>query len=221
MTGLALRWAPALIFTLGAGLVHGLAPQKDLPLRQPLDAVVPSVIDGMRGMDQEVSEAEANVVGFDDYLLRVYEPAEESLAGTEEKEAWVSTYVGYYESQTQGKTIHSPKNCLPGGGWEPLRSAVADVSLEDGTVHQVNRYVLQRDDDQSLVLYWYQGRGRVASNEYIVKLDLLKDAAIRRRTDEALVRIVVPVTTSEDAAFQQAHSFARTLIPALDRALPL
>lgn len=220
MTGLALRWAPALVFSLGAGLVHGLAPQKDLPLRQPLDVVVPRVIDGMQATDQEVSEAEATVVGFDDYLLRIYEPAADP-AGGGESQAWVSAYVGYYESQTQGKTIHSPKNCLPGGGWEPLRSAVADVSLEDGTVHQVNRYVLQRNSEQSLVLYWYQGRGRVASNEYIVKLDLLKDAAIKRRTDEALVRIVVPVTSSEDAAFQQAQSFARTLIPALDRALPL
>jgi len=220
MTALALRWAPALIFSLGAGLVHGLAPQKDLPLRQPLEAVVPQVIDGLQAKDQEVSEAEATVVGFDDYLLRIYEPTGIEDEGAESP-AWVSTYVGYYESQTQGKTIHSPKNCLPGGGWEPLRSAVADVTLGNGTVHQVNRYVLQRDDEQSLVLYWYQGRGRVASNEYIVKLDLLKDAAIKRRTDEALVRIVVPVTSSEDAAFQQAQRFARTLIPALDRALPL
>lgn len=218
MTGLVLKWAPALVFSLGAGLVHGLAPQKELPLRAPLEEVVPSFIDGMEGIPQEVSKAEAVVVGFDDYLLRTY-----AAPGSEmgDSGVWVSTYVGYYESQTQGRTIHSPKNCLPGGGWEPLRSTTAEVEIQDGSVHQVNRYILQREEEQALVLYWYQGRGRVAHNEYIVKLDLLKDAALKRRTDEALVRIVVPVTTSEDAAFEQAQSFARTLIPALDRALPL
>lgn len=220
MTAVVLRWAPALIFALGAGLVNGLAPQKELSLRAPLDSVVPLAIDGMEARDQEVSEAEATVVGFDDYLLRVYMPAEDE-SGNPGGEEWVSTYVGYYESQTQGRTIHSPKNCLPGGGWEPLRSTVAEIAVPGDAVHRVNRYVLQRDADQALVLYWYQGRGRVAHNEYLVKLDLLKDAAIRRRTDEALVRIVVPVTTSEEEAFRQARTFAETLIPALDRALPL
>ncbi|MFO8175891.1 MAG: EpsI family protein [Longimicrobiales bacterium] len=220
MTATVLRWAPALVFALGVGLVHGLAPQKELPLRAPLDSVVPRVIGGMEARDQEVSEAEATVVGFDDYLLRVYMPAEDE-SDNPGGEAWVSTYVGYYESQTQGRTIHSPKNCLPGGGWEPLRSTVAEIAVPGDAVHRVNRYVLQRDADRALVLYWYQGRGRVAHNEYFVKLDLLKDAAIQRRTDEALVRIVVPVTTSEDEAFQQARTFAETLIPALDRALPL
>lgn len=220
MTALVLRWAPALVFSLGAGLVHGLAPQKELTLRMPLDEVVPRVIEGLEATDQEVSEAEAAVVGFDDYLLRTYMPPA-AEGEVQDSAKWVSAYVGFYENQTQGRTIHSPKNCLPGGGWEPLRSTVAEVNLPGGAVHQVNRYILQREEARALVLYWYQGRGRVAHNEYIVKLDLLKDAAIKRRSDEALVRIVVPVDDSEDAAFQQAQSFARTLIPALDRALPL
>jgi EpsI family protein len=215
MTVLALRWAPALVFLVGTGLVHGLTPQENMPLRAPLGDVIPRVIQGLEGVDQEISEAEATVAGFDDYLLRVY-----SVPG-DEGAAWVSAYVGYYENQTQGSTIHSPKNCLPGSGWEPLQSTVAIVDIGGGETSEVNRYILQREEEQSLVLYWYQGRGRVAHNEYIVKLDLLRDAALKRRTDEALVRIVVPVVESEDAAFEKAQSFARILIPALNGALPL
>jgi EpsI family protein len=80
--------------------------------------------------------------------------------------------------------------------------------------------MLKRDTEQALVLYWYQGRGRVEGNEYQVKLALLLDAALRRRTDEALVRIVVPVSGSEEEAFQMARALAGLVIPDLERALP-
>lgn len=212
MIGL-LRWAPAAVLGVGAALVHGVAPQRAIPLERPLDEVVPAVIDGHGFEPIEVSEAEAQVAGFSDYLLRSYE-----LEGDEA--SWATVYVGYYESQTQGRTIHSPKNCLPGSGWEPLQSTTATVSVPGGADYEVNRYILQRDDERALVLYWYQGRGRVAHDEYMVKLDLLRDAAIRRRSDEALVRVVVPVTDTEEEAFQKARSFAATLIPSVERALP-
>jgi EpsI family protein len=85
----------------------------------------------------------------------------------------------------------------------------------------VNRYILQNGAARALVLYWYQGRGRIAHNEYLVKWDLLRDAALKRRTDEALVRIVVPITSSEADSFSMAQEIAAGIKPALDRALPL
>jgi EpsI family protein len=212
MTAL-IRWAPAALLSLGAVLVHGLGPQRALELRMPLGEVVPASVVDMAGQDLQVSDAEARVAGFSDYLFRVYgEPGSEAR--------WVSLYVGYYESQMQGKSIHSPKNCLPGSGWEPLAASVAAIPVPGGQV-EVNRYVLQRDEERALVLYWYQGRGRVAHDEYMVKWDLLRDAALHQRSDEALVRIVVPFETTEEAAFERARAVASTVIPQLDRALPL
>jgi len=130
-----------------------------------------------------------------------------------------SIYVGYYDQQTQGHSIHSPKNCLPGAGWEPLASEPEQVATAAGPV-TVNRYLLQNKTQQAVVFYWYQGRGRVAWNEYLVKWDMLKDAALRRRSDEALVRIVVPVRGSVDSAAATAARVAATLVPALGNALP-
>ena len=130
-----------------------------------------------------------------------------------------TVYGGYYDSQTQGRTIHSPKNCLPGSGWEALESEMATVETPNGPV-SVNRYLLQNEDVRALVLYWYQGRGRVQANEYLVKWDLLRDAVLRQRSDEALVRIVVPLSGSEEDSFRLARSVAETLVPALDQALP-
>ena len=102
-----------------------------------------------------------------------------------------TTYVGYYDKQVQGKTIHSPKNCLPGAGWEILNtSSIALPGAEK--LGQVNRVLLANKGTRALVYYWYQGRGRIESNEYKVKWNLLRDAALFGRTEEALVRIVVP-----------------------------
>lgn len=214
MTAL-LRWMPAIVMGLGATLVYGLVvPQRDMPLGVSLASVVPASFEDYVGTDQEISEAEASVAAFNEAVMRVYSPADSA------SNDWVSLYVGYYESQTQGRTIHSPKNCLPGGGWEPLASQVAQVETADGSTYDVNRYILQRDDERALVLYWYQGRGRVESNEYRVKFDLLRDAALKGRTDEALARIVVPITGSEEVAFKKAVDLAELVIPVLNTALP-
>ena len=217
MSTLAVRWAPALILWVGVALTSGVRSQRAMELRRPLGETVPTEIAGATGTEQEVSAEEARVAGFTDYLLRTYIASPED-AGTEEYA--FSVYVGFYDSQTQGKTIHSPKNCLPGGGWEALQSSVATVAVANDRRETVNRYLLQRQQEQALVLYWYQGRGRVAHNEYTVKWDLLRDAALHRRSDEALVRIVVPIEESEEEAFERARTVAADLIPAVDQALP-
>jgi hypothetical protein len=87
-----------------------------------------------------------------------------------------------------------------------------------------------------MVYYWYQGRGRVEANEYRVKWNLLRDAAMHGRTEEALVRIVVPILVPQGengradtpamlAVRAQADSMAsqmtRQLVPQVDAALPV
>jgi len=213
-TTMALRWAPPAILGLGALLTVGIDLQREMPLRAPLHTAVPTEIRGFTGRDVAVSEAEQRVAGMDEYLLRIYAPT-----GAAEEATAFSVYVGYYKSQMQGRTIHSPKNCLPGSGWEALASTTAVIPTAEGDV-RVNRYIIQNRTQRALVLYWYQGRGRVESNEYAVKWDLLRDAALHGRTEEALVRIVVPITTSEAEAYELAADVAATLVPAVSAALP-
>ncbi len=208
------RWVPAAILILGAVLATwGVRAQRALPLRAPLAATVPSEIEGRVGHDAALSEAEARAVAVTSYLVRNYSAPGDSAA------AGFSLYVGYYDQQAQGRTIHSPKNCLPGSGWEPLASSPETLTTAAGPV-TVNRYLIQKGQERALVLYWYQGRGRVAWNEYLVKWDLLRDAALKRRSDEALVRIVVPVTDSQAGASRVAAAAAQRVIPALWAALP-
>jgi EpsI family protein len=213
------RWWPVPVLLLGVLLVTGtVKPQRAIPLRASLDESIPLVLAGWHGHDIEISEAEQRVAGMSSFVLRYYTPEREPetarMGGRD-----FSVYVGYYDQQYQGKTIHSPKNCLPGGGWEPLTSSRERIETPLGVI-PVSRYLIGNGRAKSVVLYWYQGRGRVQANEYVVKWDLLRDQALHGRSDEALVRVIVPVTTSEEAAYQQAVRVARELVIGVDRALP-
>jgi EpsI family protein len=204
-------WAPATVLAAGAVLVAAGSQQRSMPLRAPLAETIPARVGAWTGRDRVIGAEERRVAGMDDYLMRSY--------GAGGAPAAFSLYVGYYRSQAQGRSIHSPKNCLPGAGWEALTTGTMRIATAAGAV-DVNRALLQNDGHRALVLYWYQGRGRVTADEYAVKWNLLRDAALRRRTEEALVRVIVPVDGSEARAQEVAVAAAQAAVPAVARALP-
>lgn len=207
------RFLPALVLFVGVLFIWGVRDQRAVPLAGSLSTVLSSV-DSFRVRDQKVSDEERRVAGMTDYVARAYWRDTNSLAFT--------TYVGYYDRQTQGKSIHSPRNCLPGAGWDILRAGSTTVVAADGP-HVVNRYLLKNGPTQAVVYYWYQGRGRVVASEYAVKLNLLRDAAFEGHTEEALVRLVVivpPTDTTERAADALATRIAPRLMNEVQRILP-
>jgi EpsI family protein len=179
-------YLPAALLAIGVFFVFQTRSQMAMPLAQPLSTVLQGLEGQYLVQHQKVSDEERRVAGMSDYTARIYRHADSTVAFT--------TLVSYYEKQAQGKTIHSPRNCLPGAGWEILNGAPR-VVYSGGTAYRVNRFVLKNGAATSVAYYWYQGRGRVASNEYVVKWNLLRDAALVGHTEEALVRIVVPVVT--------------------------
>jgi EpsI family protein len=177
--------------------------------REPL-AALPHVIDNWRGREATpLADDVVALLGVDDYIHRVYL----SDAGVP-----VGLYAGYYGSQRQGDTIHSPQNCLPGAGWRPVSSTTIHLN-SDGRRVPVNQYIIQKGIDQQVVLYWYQGRGRVVANEYANKALLMWDAATLQRTNGGLVRVMSPIVPGRDAAADVA-AFATALLPRLQRVMP-
>jgi EpsI family protein len=218
MSGQIMKWAPVALMVMGGLLLTFVQTQELMELRKPLASALPADIGELPGTDTAIQDWEVEVAGVSDYALRLY--GSETDTTKVDGVRWASIYLGYYDHQTQGKSIHSPKNCLPGAGWEALTSG-PETLASGADAFTVNRYVLQNGDARALVLYWYQGRGRVAHDEYLVKWDLLRDAATMRRTEETLVRIVVAIDESEEASFDFARRVAEDLKPALDLALPL
>lgn len=207
----ARAWLPTGILGVGCLITLFIDRQQVMPLAAPL-STLPAELAGFHGVDRVIPENEQQAAGMSAYSFRTY-GADSAIVFT--------TYVGYYDHQTQGKTIHSPKNCLPGSGWEALAQSETTVATPRGP-ETVNRYLLQNGQQRALVYYWYQGRGRVAANEYQVKWELLRDSAIRGRSEEALVRIVVPLTPERDeqAAAALASRVASQLIPSVYQVLP-
>jgi EpsI family protein len=178
--------------------------------RTPL-AALPWTIDGWQGRDATpFADDVVAALGVDDYINRHY---------VRDAHSPVSLYVGYYASQRQGDTIHSPQNCLPGAGWQPVSYERLTLNA-GGTNIEVNRYLIQKGMDRQAVLYWYQGRGRVVANEYANKAWLMMDAARLRRTDGALVRLITPVVDTPSTAFEELSAFTSAIFPRLAAHLP-
>lgn len=196
----------------GNAAVRLLPTGRPVPLRQSLDRF-PTRIGEWTGQNLEaLSEREKRVLGADDYLLRVYE----------REHVHVALFIAYYRSQQSGDALHSPKNCLPGAGWEPIASEETQIPKADGGGSlTVNHYVVQKDGIQQDVLYWYQAAGRTFPSEYFGKVFLVWNAFVRNRTDGALVRLAVlrsSATPSADLA--AAAEFAGKLDVFLAEYLP-
>ncbi len=207
------RFAPAALLGVGCLLISGARTQQQVAPRLPLSTIRVDV-PGYVARDTTVDEAERKVAGMSHYLSRLYQRGPD--------DAGFGVYVGYYDMQVQGKSIHSPKNCLPGAGWEPLSAGVRSIAIPGHDSAHVNRFLLDNKGSQALVYYWYEGRGRIEPSEYRVKWNLIRDAAQYGRTEEALVRIVVPIDTRKlvagarpdyTAADRLAATIAAQLVP--------
>jgi EpsI family protein len=130
-------------------------------------------------------------------------------------------FVAWFRSQREGTgQPHSPKVCLPAAGWTPAMTGEVTLGGAAGAI-AVNRYVVVNRGQRIVVLYWYQGPRRVTAGEWESKLWLVADALRYRRTDTALVRVVVQAATGGDQeATAIAIRFAQSVYPLLRETLP-
>jgi EpsI family protein len=185
------------------------------PLRRPL-AELPRVFGGWQGGNDSLFPPNiVQVLGVDEYLNRNY-----AVAG----QPAVSLYVGYYRSQRHGDTMHSPMNCLPGSGWQPAERSRLPIDVASRAEPIViNRLLVQKGLEQAVVLYWYQGLGRIVASEYASKFYLVYDAMRLNRSDGAMVRVTTEVLPQEPgtrAADRRAIEFVQAVFPHLDAHLP-
>ena len=164
------------------------------------------------GPDARFDAATMAVLRADDYVSRDYAASDGNTA---------SLYVGYYLTQRTGATYHSPLNCLPGSGWELGEASTVEVSPGDGArAFTANRYVIEHGNERQVMLYWYQGRGRAVASEYWDKVYTVLDSIRLRRSDGAMVRVLVPVRSTEERALEAATQFAAQIAPNLAPYVP-
>jgi EpsI family protein len=164
------------------------------------------------GPDARFDAATEAVLRADDYVTRDYTLAGGGIA---------SLYIGYYSTQRAGATYHSPLNCLPGSGWTLTDPATVEIKPADGgPSFEANRYILQNGTTRQLLVYWYQGRGRAVASEYWDKVYTVMDSVRRRRSDGSMVRVLIPVASSDEEALAKAVAFSAQIAPNLSAYIP-
>ncbi len=188
---------------------HSFRPKNAAAPHWPLREF-PSDIGTSHSEDRPFETQVVRAVGADDYINRVYLGS--ALP--------IELYVGYYKDQRSGERIHSPKNCLPGSGWEPVHASRVEIGSESGVPVVVNEYLVAQGSRRNMVLYWYQSRGQVIASEYMARFLLIADGLKNRPTDGALVRIWTTAADGEVSAQARAVDFARRVYPQIENFLP-
>jgi EpsI family protein len=160
-------------------------------------------------------------LGVTDYLMCTYK--DEDAAAE-----FVGVYLGYHERQVREgakssaeSSIHPPRHCLPGSGWDIIHSEVTTIDLPGAPAADVNRLIIAKGDARQIVYYWYQERGRIIASDYFKIVYLFWDRATRARSDGALVRFTIPVERGdEDAADAAFRSLASELLPVIPEYIP-
>jgi EpsI family protein len=209
----SVRVAVSAVFLLGAFFaLHFRSVGETGPLRKSFDSF-PEVLGGWRGRDDTVFDQDTvQMLKMSDYLLRRY--VDESGRST-----WL--YLAYWQSRRRGNDIHSPKNCLPGGGWDPVETTRLTIPVKGAPAPiTVNRYLIQKDRQMQVVIYWFQAQGKVVAGELDAKIEMMRSAIFRNRTDGALVRISSPVYGTIPETTEALVRYVQTLYPVLPDYLP-
>jgi EpsI family protein len=181
--------------------------------RTPLGSF-PHSFNGWTGIDIPMAQDVLDVLGPGDFLLRNYhDPV---------RRTQLSLFIAYFPSQRAGDTIHSPKNCLPGAGWAPVRSDRIMMNVPGHAPFSANRYVIAKGQEQQLVLYWYWAHDRAVASEYAAKFYLVTDSIRLRRSDGSLIRLSTTLGPNQDVESAQKVlvSFASSVMSQINTYVP-
>ena len=189
-----------------------LSRVEEVPPIKPL-ATFPKQIGNWKGIESRFDQKVYDVLGVDDSFLCDYFAPDGSQ---------VNLYIGFYRSQREGELIHSPKHCMPGGGWNIVLTQLEEIAVpgKNPGKEKVIKLLLQKGKDRQVVLYWFQARGRYVSSEYMQKIYLVWDSIFKNRTDESFIRLISPVTVNEAQTLEYMKGFTQELIPLLKEYLP-
>jgi EpsI family protein len=184
-----------------------------IPPSQPLQSF-PHVLQRWTSTDIPLDKEVLDILGPGDFLLRYYRDPISNFD--------VDLFIAYFPSQRSGDTIHSPKHCLPGAGWAPVRSDRITINIPGQAAFPANRYLIAKGEDQQLVLYWYWAHDRAVASEYAAKFFLVTDSIRMHRSDGSLIRITSRMAPNEsiDSAQQRLLSFAGIIVPLIPDYVP-
>jgi len=193
-------------------LLHLRSSSEAVPIRKSLDSF-PNTVGQWQAREGVLLDLDTlNVLRPKDYLMR----RDQDPSGRS-----IFLFIAYWDSQRKGAQPHSPKNCLPGAGWEPLEASMVTIPLPAPLAPiTVNRYLIQKDRDQQIVFYWYQSQGKAIAGEVAARVQMVRGSILRHRTDGALVRVSSAVYGSVQDTSDRLERYIQFMYPLLSEYLP-
>ncbi len=201
--------ASSLMLLTATYLNFGISSKDVAPLK-PL-STFPTKIGQWKGQVGHFEKKVYDILGVDDSFLCNYRGKDGRV---------INLYIGYYKSQREGELIHSPKNCMPGAGWNIVDSSLIEIYVPGKGPQKVIKLVLTKGKERQIMLYWFQSRGRIIASEYWQKIYLVIDSITKHRTDGSFVRLISPVYKDDRETLSFMKDFAKKLFPILNKFLP-
>lgn len=200
----------ACVLILCAGAFIHFHSDLSVPLSRPLDEFPTRV--GRWDMVHEwrFGSAILETLRATGYISRLYR---------DDRGREVELYLGYHDGGPDAGPVHSPRNCLPGGGWLKRVDKTVPVAL-DGRKMKAVLAAYDKDDKTVTMLYWFQVCGKVVTNEYALKLGEILGSMTSRRRDSAFVRLSTEISDKDGTAEEALHDFAETFYPEIEKFLP-
>lgn len=203
------------VLILEACAYYAIASRSELVPPVPPLSTFPFNSSGWQCIREDQIEKDVlDLLKADDTLSRVYvSPSKKEVA---------TLFIAFFKTQRYGQAPHSPKNCLPGAGWDEVESGTIPVTVPEWNGPIVaNRYVVAKGTDKDVVIYWYQSHNRVVANEYAARGWLVLDSIRYRRSDTSIVRVTTRIENSDlEGATQVDMQFIRAVFPDVLKHLP-
>jgi EpsI family protein len=201
-----------ILLIIGGVIGNTLRFSGRLPDKMADFSVIPNELSGYAGKEINLDLATTEILKADLTTLRDYSYSDKSRIGL---------FMAYFKSQKYGSQIHSPKHCLPGGGWRIENMRPYMLALPDGTKKEINQVIIADKNYKSVMFYWYETRSGAIRSEYGLKLDLVKNSLSLNPTDAAIVRVTIDTPENDvKAASKRGLEFIETFYPYIKQALP-
>ncbi|MGI6388560.1 MAG: exosortase C-terminal domain/associated protein EpsI [Desulfomonilia bacterium] len=111
--------------------------------------------------------------------------------------------------------FHAPEACLGGVGHKVREKTTANVTI-NGNDHTLGKLTVgYTDGKKAIVLYYFDVDGYWTTSQADIRLHILGKRLLFKRASASFIRLMAPVSTSEEDTINMIRDFLETAVPVM------
>lgn len=111
---------------------------------------------------------------------------------------------------------HSPRNCLPGSGWQIIKVEERSISINGMTI-PAGRFRIRLNERQQVMDFWYVTSYGATASDYVFKLYSMLGSLSLKPREVAFIRFTAP---GDPKSVEALDEFEKLIIPEIYSRLP-